>query len=260
MRHQFVPLFFLLAGGVTLTGCSIAGELANVGRTPRFSKPEAVPAPAIERSLASSGMRDDIIASPDSALPLTIAPTMPSASLFRAGAAGLFQDQRAHQRGDILTVRINVADKAAFDNASDRSRTGSESASIASLLGIDKLIDKILPGKQTASPGADSTSKSSGQGSTHRSETMNLTLSAIVTDVLPNGNMTIRGRQEMRVNYELRELTITGIIRPQDIARDNSIRHTQIAEARVAYGGHGQLTQAQQARYGQQIFNMLFPF
>jgi flagellar L-ring protein precursor FlgH len=256
MRHPFVPLLLI---AVTLAGCSVAGELANVGRTPRFSKAEAVPAPTVERSLASSGMRDDIaVPSASSTAPASLASS--SASLFRAGAAGLFQDQRAHQRGDILTVRINVADKAAFDNASDRSRTGSESASIASLLGIDKLIDKILPGKQTASPGADSTSKSSGQGSTHRSETINLTLSAIVIDVLPNGNMMIRGRQEMRVNYELRELTITGLIRPQDIARDNSIRHTQIAEARVAYGGHGQLTQAQQARYGQQIFNMLFPF
>ena len=256
MRLAFVPLLLTAA---TLSACSVAGELASVGRTPRFSKPEAVPAPAVERSLASSGMRDDIVA-PLIVPPAGTASASPSASLFRAGAAGLFQDQRAHQRGDILTVKINVADKAAFDNASDRSRTGSESASIASMLGIDKLIDKILPGKQTAAPGADSTSKSSGQGSTHRSETINLTLSAIVTDVLPNGNMMIRGRQEMRVNYELRELTITGVIRPQDIARDNSIKHTQIAEARVAYGGHGQLTQAQQARYGQQIFNMLFPF
>ena len=237
----------LLLAVATLGACSTVDRLASVGKPPRFSKPADVPAPYVEPSIATS---------------TTPAPTMPqSASLYRAGAAGLFQDQRARTRGDILTVRIAVNDRAAIDNATERSRKGSESASLASLLGVDKLIDRVLPGKQDASSiGADSGSKSSGSGKSVRSEAINLTFSAIVTDVLPNGNLAIRGRQEMRVNYELRELVITGLIRPQDIAPDNSIRHTQIAEARVLYGGRGHLTQAQQARYGQQIYDALFPF
>jgi flagellar L-ring protein precursor FlgH len=172
------------------------------------------------------------------------------------------RDGRAYQRGDILTVRVNVSDRATFNNATSRSRTGAENASIASLLGLDKLIDRLLPGKAESGAGVTGGSKSSnsGTGDTVRSETINLTLAGLVTEVLPNGNLLIRARQEMRVNFELRELVVTGLIRPQDIARDNSIRHTQIAEARVSYGGRGHLTDAQQARYGQQIYDLLFPF
>lgn len=237
----------LLLAASTFTACSTVDRLASVGKPPRFSKPGAVPAPTVEPSIAS---------------PAAPAPAAPqSASLYRPGAAALFQDQRARTKGDILTVRVAVNDRAAIDNATQRDRTGSESASLASLLGVDKLIDRILPGKQDASSvGADSGSKSAGSGNSTRSETINLTFSAIVTDVLPNGNLVIRGRQEMRVNYELRELVVTGIIRAADIAPDNSIRHHQIAEARILYGGRGHLTQAQQARYGQQIYDALFPF
>ncbi len=249
------------AGAWLLSGCG-ASRVAAVGKAPRFSPPAEVPAPTIERSVASSGAAD--AHSPDPRSPYTPPLVEPpsSASLFRPGAAGLFRDGRAYQRGDILTVRVNVSDRAAFDNATSRWRSGSENASIASLLGLDKLIDRMLPGKAESGAGVTGGSKSSnsGQGSTARSETVNLTLAGLVTDVLPNGNLLIRARQEMRVNFELRELVVTGLIRPQDIARDNSIRHTQIAEARVSYGGRGHLTDAQQARYGQQIYDLLFPF
>ncbi len=256
-------LFLLLAASAVLSGCAVADKVASVGRPPRFSKPTEVPAPLIERSIASSGIAAGAPApEPQRPLPPASEPPAPSASLFRPGMAGLFSDQRARQRGDILTIRINVADRAAFDSRSERSRSGGESASLASLLGIDKLIDRVLPGKQSSGSGvsADSTSDWSGSGRTQRSETINLTLAAVVTEALPNGNLLIRGRQEMRVNNELRELVVTGLIRPQDIARDNSIRHSQIAEARVSYGGRGQITDAQQARWGQQIYDALFPF
>jgi flagellar L-ring protein FlgH len=254
MRPSITPHLASIVLALSLSACGVAGEIASVGKAPKFSVPQVFDTDPTERSLASSGRRDGGLSA------ASTEPQQGNASLFRAGAAGLFQDQRAHTRGDIVTVRINVADKASFDNETARSRSGAEHASIASLLGVDKVIEHLLPGKQILNPGADSTSTNTGKGSTHRSETINLTLSAVVTDVTPNGTLAIRGRQEIRVNYELRELTITGFIRPQDIARDNSILHTQIAEARVAYGGRGQLTQVQQARYGQQIFNALFPF
>lgn len=244
-----------------LSGCGVAGRVANVGKAPRFSHPAEVPAPAMERSVASSGVRDGRLLDPTGSYAPPIG-SAPSASLFRPGAAGLFRDGRAYQRGDILTVRVNVADRATFNNATSRSRTGSENASIASLLGLDKLIDRVLPGKTESGAGVTGGSKSScsGAGNTARGETIDMTLAGLITEVLPNGNLLIRARQEMRVNFELRELVVTGLIRPQDIARDNSIRRTQIAEARVSYGGRGHLTDAQQARYGQQIYDLLFPF
>jgi len=255
-----VRRLMLLAGCAALGGCAVANAVGNVGRPPRFSKPTEVPAPAVEQSLASSGRSDQVPASPRPALAVPSAPVQ-SASLFRPGAAGLFRDNRAFARGDILTIRVQTTDKAALDNATTRNRTGKETAGIAGLLGLDRLIDKVIPGKTgSASVSGNSDSGNKGSGTIARSETINLTLAAVVTDVLPNGNLLIRGRQEMRVDNELRELVITGLIRPQDIARDNSIRHTQIAEARVLYGGRGQLTSAQQARWGQQIYDALFPF
>ena len=229
-----------------LAGCAVAGEVAGIGRPPRFSAPTAVPAPAVERSIASPA--------------LPPAPG-PSASLFREGAAGLLSDQRARGVGDILTIRVRVDDNAALDNRSERRRGGSESAGIAGLLGLDRLLDRIIPGK-AASAGVDgsSDSRTAGEGRIQRGETINLTLAAVVTDVLANGNLVIRGRQEMRVNNELRELVVTGIVRSADIARDNSVPHSRIAEARVLYGGRGQLTSAQSARWGQQLYDALFPF
>lgn len=256
---RLVPLLLLAPA---LASCGAAGRLAAVGKPPKMTAPDDMPAPPWERSIASSG-QDERRAAPDTESSPPPAPAAaPSASLFRAGAGSLFRDQRANAMGDILTIRINVADKASVDNSTQRSRAGSEKAGIASLLGIEKLIQDVLPGKPDMGNAVDgqSTSKTSGSGNTSRSETISLTMSAVVTKVLPNGNLVIRGRQEIRVNFELRELILTGIIRPQDIARDNSIRHTQIAEARISYGGRGQLTDVQQARWAQQIYDALFPF
>jgi flagellar L-ring protein precursor FlgH len=234
----------------SLAGCGAVGRLKAVGKAPPMSAMDQSDAPALEESLGRSGLANRVDGAGHAA------PAAPSASLFRAGAGAFLGDQRAGRTGDILTVRINVADKAEVGNTTARSRGGSESAGLSSLLGLEKL----APFDTTNAAAANSKSQFDGSGRISRSETINMTMSAIVTGVLPNGNLLIRGRQEIRVNYELRELIVTGIVRPQDIGRDNSVRHTQIAEARISYGGRGQLTQAQQARWGQQIYDALFPF
>lgn len=231
-----------------LAGCSTVGRLTSIGKAPKLSAADRLEAPDIEESIGRAG--------PARRLARPGQPATPSASLFRAGAGAFLGDQRASRTGDILTVRINVADKADIGNSTARSRGGDESAGVTTLLGLEKL----LPDDPAKAVATKSASQYNGSGTISRSETINMTMSAIVTDVLPNGNLTIRGRQEIRVNYELRELIVSGIVRPQDIARDNSVRHTQIAEARISYGGRGQLTQAQQARWGQQIYDALFPF
>ncbi|MFT3976485.1 MAG: flagellar basal body L-ring protein FlgH [Sphingomonas bacterium] len=241
------------AMALTLSGCGAVGRLKQVGKAPALSQMEPVNAPEVEPSLvmpADHSVRGAAAAA---------RPPATSASLFRDGAGALFRGQRATRMGDILTIRINIADKADIGNNTSRTRGGAESGGVGGLLGISP-VKKLLGPNAAAVAETNSASKYSGGGTTARSETISMTMAAIVTQVLPNGNLMIRGRQEVRVNFEMRELIITGLIRPEDIARDNSIQHSQIAEARVIYGGRGQLTDAQQARWGQQIYDALFPF
>jgi flagellar L-ring protein FlgH len=246
-------------GMLSLAGCGAVGRLKTVGKVPAMTAADAIDAPYLEPSLGQPGSAQRR----ESALPrLAIATPTPTASLFRAGAGAFLGDQRASRVGDILTVRINIADKADVGDTTTRARSGSENAGLSALFGLQTPLAKVLPGAVDTSKLVDtsSNSKSTGTGTISRSETISMTMSAIVTNVLPNGNLVIRGRQEVRVNYELRELIVSGVVRPQDIARDNSVMHSQIAEARISYGGRGQLSEAQQARWGQQIYDALFPF
>ncbi len=246
----------LLALAGLLSGCGVTGRLARVGKAPKMT-PAADPiAPVIEPSLGNEAAAHRA-GTTDRTTPPPV-----GASLFRTGAGAFFHDQRASRMGDVLTIRINIADKAVLDNSTTRSRTGTETAGLSSLFGVESTLAKVLPGHPDPSKlvDTDSNSASSGTGNTTRSEQINTTIAAIVTAVLPNGNLMVQGRQEVRVNFELRELIVSGIVRPEDIARDNSILHSQIAEARISYGGRGQLTDTQQARWGQQIYDAIFPF
>ena len=183
-------------------------------------------------------------------------------SLWRPGAKAFFRDQRAAKVGDILTVNVAIADQANVANTTNRTREAAEDANVANLFGLEAEFGKMLPDAIVAANIISLGNKSStkGQGAVQRSETINLTIAALVIQVLPNGNMVIQGHQEVRVNFEVRELTVTGIVRPEDITASNTISHTQIAEARISYGGRGQITDVQQARYGQQILDIIAPF
>jgi flagellar L-ring protein FlgH len=247
-------IILAVALGATLSGCGAVGRLKAVGKAPQLSAIDTIDTPEIEPSLSDPSDRSGRVRSASAVA------AAPSASLFRTGAGAFFRDQRAGKSGDILTIRINIADRADIGNNTSRTRGGTETSGIAGLLGLQTPIRKLTGSDPSKLVDTSSDSKYTGGGSTARSETISMTMAAIVTRVLPNGNLMIRGRQEVRVNFEMRELIVTGIIRPEDIARDNSIAHSQIAEARVIYGGKGQLTDAQQARWGQQIYDALFPF
>lgn len=184
------------------------------------------------------------------------------ASLWSASQRSLLGDRRAQNRGDILTVVIEIDDEAEISNASDRSRSGSENTGIPSLLGLPQRIDRRLPEGASLANAIEINSDStySGDGSVRRNEKLTLRVAVTVVENLPNGVLRIEGSQEVRVNYELRELLVGGYVRPQDISRQNEITYDKIAGARISYGGRGQITDVQQPRYGQQITDILSPF
>jgi flagellar L-ring protein FlgH len=170
-------------------------------------------------------------------------------------SADLFRDPRARNVGDIVTVNISINDKASLDNNSNRSRDSTVDAGFS--LGLD-----FVPTRYPISGNAaiDNESKSTGKGTIDRSEKIELSVAALVTDILPNGNLVLSGSQEVRVNFEVRVLAIAGVVRPQDISRDNMVPYDKIAEARVSYGGRGRLTEVQQPGVGQQLFDLFTPF
>ena len=171
-------------------------------------------------------------------------------SLWRTGARAFFKDIRAKDVGDTLTVRLRLDDRAKMQNVTKRKRDDTQSLGVDSLFGYQTKLGKLFP--RDVNTGGD--------GDIGRAEKLELTFAAMVTQVLPNGSMAIMGRQEVRVNYELRELMLVGVVRPQDIEADNSISHERIAEMRVGYGGRGTLSDLQQPRWGTQIMDILMPF
>lgn len=187
--------------------------------------------------------------------PQTPAAPVKRFSLWDDRQSRLFTDARALSPGDILTVIISINDQARFVNESERSRTSNRRFDLTGAYDLDGI-------GQEGSVGLDlgSDTESTGAGETVRSEDIELSVAAVVTDVLPNGNLIISGSQEVRVNAELRILTIAGIVRPIDIGARNTISYERIAEARISYGGRGRLTEVQQPAYGQQILDIISPF
>ena len=185
-----------------------------------------------------------------------------TASLWSSGQRSLLGDRRASQPGDILTVVIEINDSAQISNTSQRGRTGSQSMGVPQLLGIPQLIDEQLPAGASMADAVSLNSASAfqGSGSVSRNEQLMLRVATTVIERLPNGVVRIEGSQEVRVNNELRELVVTGYIRPEDISRRNEIPYDRIAGARISYGGRGQISQMQQPRYGQQIVDIVMPF
>ena len=186
-------------------------------------------------------------------------PVYQANSLWRSGARGFFKDQRAMRVGDILTVKVRFSDSANISNQTSRNRTGKEQMGVDSLFGFE---GAVVPANTPTSNmvNLESEGDSTGSGSVKRAEALTTNVGAVITQILPNGNMVIEGRQEVRVNFEMRELIVAGIVRPEDVELDNTIQSTKIAQARISYGGRGQITDVQQPRYGQQVLDVLLPF
>jgi flagellar L-ring protein precursor FlgH len=239
--------FVACAMVVLLTNCSSLDRLRNVGEQPNLE--------AIQNPTTRAGYKPVQMPMP-TPQPAIYQPN----SLWRTGSRAFFKDQRANQIGDILTVQIKITDRAQFENETQRSRKNVENSGVDNFIGSKTL----GPTNPWAPPfrilTADSNGSSEGKGSIDRKEELLTNLAAVVTQVLPNGNLVIEGKQEIRVNFEVREIVVAGIVRPEDIQSDNTIESTKIAEARIAYGGRGQITDVQQPRYGQQVLDVLLPF
>jgi flagellar L-ring protein FlgH len=236
----------LLAAAVALAGCS---RLSEIGSAPALS------------DINNPGQNPEarVVSMP---MPRPSATDQVPSSLWRSGSREFFRDPRAKQVGDLLTVIINISDQAQLQNQSQRSRTNSESEKMPNLFGFESRLPAVLPDAVDPAKLVDlgSASSSAGNGTIQRNERIAMRVAAVVTEVLPNGNFVIAGRQEVRVNYELRELRIAGVIRPEDVTNTNTIDYDKIAEARITYGGRGQITDVQQPRYGQQALDIILPF
>ncbi|MCX7646890.1 MAG: flagellar basal body L-ring protein FlgH [Rhodobacteraceae bacterium] len=240
--HQSARLCIL-----ALAALAACGRLDQVGRAPEFTPTEG---------------SNEYYAMTNAAFPATEEPPEDQASLWNASRQSLLGDRRAATRGDILTVVIEIDERAEISNSSERSRNGRERMAIPSLVGIPQRINEALPEGASLNPAVDfsSSGSSSGEGAVRRREKLTLRIAATVVDVLPNGVLRIEGSQEVRVNFEMRELIVTGYVRPTDITRQNEITYDKIAAARISYGGRGQITDVQHPRLGQQVADILLPF
>jgi flagellar L-ring protein FlgH len=242
-----IPLAILAC--TMLSACGAADRISNIGAPPEMSK---ITNPTTAEDYQPISMP----------MPAPVEEVTQMNSLWASNRQTFFKDQRASNVGDIITVLIDIQDEATLENETERTRSATEQAQLNRLLGIEQALSKVFPEAidNTALIDGGADSGFSGAGSVEREEEITVKLAAIVTQLLPNGNMAIQGRQEVLVNFEKRILQVNGVIRPQDISVGNTVNYDQIAEARIVYGGEGQITDYQQPRYGQQLYDIIFPF
>jgi flagellar L-ring protein FlgH len=240
-----LPMICLGLGVSLLAGCGSLSRLADVGRDPQMTPTEDPTKDPKWRPLTMPA-------------PAALPAPQEANSLWRPGSRAFFKDQRAAQVGDIITVVVSMNDSANLTNNSTASRTSSETAGLPNLFGLESIVPKAVNMSSLVSSNSNNSNVASGQ--VQRNEAVTLRLAGVITQVLPNSNLVVAARQEFMVNGELRELHVTGVIRPQDIASDNTVPHDRMAEARISYGGKGQLTELQRARWGQQMMDILMPF
>jgi len=244
-----LPVVLAAALPLVLGGCNALTRLSEVGEAPKMTE---IVNPAARSNYRPVSMPmpepESVVRSPN--------------SLWRTGARAFFKDQRAARVGDILTISIEIKDEAEISNSTIRTRSNSDKAGVGGFFGYEASLNRILPEAVDPSNLVDlsSTLSNQGTGKIDRDESIKLKLAAVITQVLPNGNMVLQGRQEVRVNFEVRELQIAGIIRPEDIKTDNTISYDKIAEARISYGGRGHISDVQQPRYGSQVLDIFLPF
>ncbi|WP_173582369.1 flagellar basal body L-ring protein FlgH [Acetobacter musti] len=236
---------FIIVSALFLSGCNGFGSLTEIGHPPTLTRTQ-------------DPTRDTSYRPVTMPMPPLQPPPAEAASLWRPGSRAFFKDQRASQVGDLVTVIVDITDNATMVDNTSASGSGSEAMGIPNIFGFHGKTISRLTSSSALSTSSDSSNTAAGR--IGRSETVTIRVAGTITQVLPNGNFVLVARQEVRVNSELRELLVTGVVRPQDITADNTVTHDRMAEARISYGGRGQLTILQTPRYGQQLLNAIAPF
>jgi flagellar L-ring protein precursor FlgH len=239
MRPLLPPMWLVIA--MSVTGCwNSASEFM---REPLFSP-------------VGAGLVPEETAAIESA---QVLPQRQPAQFGPPPSRDLYSEPRIANVGDIVTVIISINDKATLGNSSGRSQQTKDGVAVDfGYTGGSSSSSSSQPSKIVGD--LSSQASTQGQGSIDRSEQIQVSVAAVVTRVLPNGNLVISGSQEVRVNYELRQLTVAGIVNPLDISRNNTIGYDHIAEARISYGGHGRQSDFQQPAWGQQVYDTVRPF
>jgi flagellar L-ring protein precursor FlgH len=241
MRTSLFKIITLALLGSALAGCSAVDRIESIGVAPKLAP---VGNPADQQIVA--------------AIPQPPPITHVGNSLWQAGAHSFFHDPRATHVGDVITVNVSISDTAKLSNTTNSSRTNSDDAGLTNFFGLENALPKSISPSSLVKMGSNNSNV--GAGGINRSEAINMTLAALVAQVLPNGNLVIAGHQQVLVNNEMRDMQVSGIVRTEDITAQNTVDLAQIAEARINYGGKGTVSNVQQPRYGSQLFDILMPW
>ena len=241
IRSLLAPALLL-----ALAGCNGLQRLSEVGRPPVLSP--------TEDPTRTPGWRPVTMPMP-AAQPAPVE----GESLWRPGSRAFFKDQRAARVGDLVTVLVSMNDQATLKNATTATRNSAQAIGVPNLFGLENLLVHV-PMDPSKLVSTSSNNSNVGVGQVQRSETVTLRLAGVVTQVLPNGNLVVMAHEQFRADNELRDLRVSGVIRPEDIASDNTVRSDRMAEARIAYGGRGALTDVQAVPWGQQVMDVVLPF
>lgn len=249
MKSRILKVSLVVMLTMIMSGCGTWGKLSRIGKEPEISEMENKVVAREKNPMLMGGEESQEYAG--------------SNSLWKKGSSGFFKDQRATKVGDIITVMVSAQDTALMENKTEQNRdNNSSSVGINAFGGYEGYLGKVMPSGVNPSKLIDVTSNHdiSGEGKVDRKEKINMTMAAVVTQVLGNGNLVIEGTQEIRVNRELRKLSVQGIIRRADIRSNNTIESTKIAELRVSYGGEGVVSDMQEPRYGRSFIDIISPF
>ncbi len=238
-----VPALVMIALAGLIGACSV--DPGDIGRVPALSA-------------VGSGLLANRVPLPAETTPDPV--YRPGNSIWQDSSADLFRDPRARKIGDVVTVKIAIKDKARIDNNSKRSRDSKARLKPKLIYDVATSGGAATSGDLSLDAQVDAGTSTDSKGGINRSEDIHLLVAAVVTGVLPNGNLIISGSQEVRVNYEIRELSVAGVVRPRDISTENTVDYDKVAEARISYGGRGRIMEVQQPAVGQQLFDLLTPF